>query len=113
MSRSSFSTRETASPSSLDNPLSSDSYSFRGDNGALLQSSWSDQPQPLPTQMTSSHRLYEGAPGNEGGRTAGDHLSPVYPEFGFGPEGNPTSGLPAETDIVIVVDLVTVYGTPE
>ena len=33
----------------------------------------------------------------------------IPPEEGFGPEGNPQFGLPADTDIVLVVDLLGVY----
>ena len=86
---------------------------FRGDNGALLQSSWSEQPQPLPYTEDLFPPLYEGLQGMQVGERRAIIVPPVYPEFGFGPEGNPTNGLPAETDIAMVVDLVAVYGTPE
>jgi FKBP-type peptidyl-prolyl cis-trans isomerase len=37
----------------------------------------------------------------------------VPPEDAFGPEGNPELGLPADTDLIIVVDLLGVNGQPE
>ena len=86
---------------------------FRGDNGVLLQSSWSDQPQPLPYTEDLFPPLYEGMEGMSVGERRAIIFPPEYPEFGFGPEGDPTNGLPAGTDIVIVVDLIAVYGQPD
>ncbi len=87
---------------------------FRGDNGVLLQSSWGDdRPQPLPYTEGLFPPLYEGMEGMKVGERRAIIFPPDYPEFGFGPEGDPTNGLPAETDIVIVIDLVAAYGTPE
>jgi FKBP-type peptidyl-prolyl cis-trans isomerase len=37
----------------------------------------------------------------------------VPPDDAFGPDGNPQLGLPAGADMIIVVDLLGVYGTPE
>ena len=86
---------------------------FRGDNGVLLQSSWGEQPQPLPYTEDVFPPLFEGMDGMRVGERRAIVFPPEYPEFGFGPEGDPTNGLPAETDIVIVVDLVAAYGNPE
>jgi peptidylprolyl isomerase len=85
---------------------------FRGDNGVVLQSSWSAQPQPLAYTDELFPPLYEGLQGMRVGERRAITFPPQYPEFGFGPEGNPTEGLPAETDVVLVVDLVAAYGEP-
>jgi peptidylprolyl isomerase len=86
---------------------------FRGDNGVVLQSSWNGPPQPLPYTDELFPPLYEGLDGMQVGERRAITFPPAYPEFGFGPEGDPTNGLPAETDIVIVVDLLGVYGQPD
>ncbi|HUS42077.1 MAG TPA: FKBP-type peptidyl-prolyl cis-trans isomerase [Ilumatobacteraceae bacterium] len=85
---------------------------FRGDNGVALQSSWTAPPQPLTYTDELFPPLYEGMDGMRVGERRAITFPPQYPEFGFGPEGNPTNGLPAETDLVIVVDLVAVWGEP-
>jgi peptidylprolyl isomerase len=86
---------------------------FRADNGALLASTWGTDPSPFPLTDGAFPVLVEGIPGmNVGGRRA-ITFPPTYPEFGFGPEGAPTEGLPADTPVTIVVDLRAVYGQPE
>ena len=85
---------------------------FRGDNGVVLQSSWAEQLQPLPVSGDIFPPLAEGLEGMQVGGRRAIIFPPEYPEFGFGPEGNPTGGLPAETDVVIVVDLVGFYDDP-
>ena len=86
---------------------------FRGDNGVVLQSSWSGPPELLPYTDELFPPLYEGLDGMQVGERRAITFPPAYPEFGFGPEGRPTDGLPAETDIVIVVDLLGVFGEPD
>jgi peptidylprolyl isomerase len=80
---------------------------FRGDNGVLLESSWEAEPVPVPTAEGGFPGFVNGLPGMKvGGRRA----IIVPPEDAFGPDGNPQLGLPAGTDMVIVVDLLGVYG---
>jgi peptidylprolyl isomerase len=86
---------------------------FRGDNGALLVSNWDQPLTPLPIVEDTFPVLYEGLPGMKVGGRRALTFPPQYPEYGFGPEGSPTEGLPAETDIIMVVDLLAAYGTPE
>lgn len=86
---------------------------FRGDNGVVLQSSWSDQPQPVLYTDDLFPPVFEGMDAMKVGERRAIIFPPEYPEFGFGPDGDPTNGLPAGTDIVIVVDLVAVYGEPD
>ncbi len=83
---------------------------FRGDNQVALESSWDAAPVPVPTTENGFPGFVKGLPGMKvGGRRA----IVVPPEDAFGPDGNPQLGLPAGTDMVIVVDLLGVYGQPE
>jgi peptidylprolyl isomerase len=83
---------------------------FRGDNGVALESSWESAPVPVPTAEGGFPGFVKGLPGMKvGGRRA----IVVPPADAFGPDGNPQLGLPAGTDMVIVVDLLGVYGQPE
>jgi FKBP-type peptidyl-prolyl cis-trans isomerase len=82
---------------------------FRGDNQVELESSWESAPVPVPTAEGGFPGFVKGLPGMKvGGRRA----IIVPPEDAFGPDGNPQLGLPAGTDMVIVVDLLGVYGQP-
>jgi len=85
---------------------------FRGDNGVLLESNWDGSAFPFPLDEGGFPVLVEGVEGMKVGGRRAITFPPQYPDFGFGPEGNPTGGLPAETDVVIVVDLVGLYGEP-
>ena len=83
---------------------------FRGDNLVALDSSWETQPVPVPTTEGGFAGFVNGLPGMKvGGRRA----IIIPPAEAFGPEGNPQLGLPADTDMIIVVDLLGVYGQPE
>jgi peptidylprolyl isomerase len=83
---------------------------FRGDNQVGLESSWEAAPVPVPTTEGGFPGFVKGLPGMKvGGRRA----IVIPPEDAFGPDGNPQLGLPAGTDMVIVVDLLGVYGQPE
>ena len=80
---------------------------FRGDNGVPLESSWEAEPVPVPTAEGGFPGFVNGLPGMKvGGRRA----IVVPPADAFGPDGNPQLGLPAGTDMIIVVDLLGVYG---
>ena len=82
---------------------------FRGDNGVLLESSWEAEAVPVPTAEGGFAGFVKGLPGMKvGGRRA----IIVPPADAFGAEGNPPLGLPADTDMIIVVDLLGVYGQP-
>jgi len=85
---------------------------FRADNGAVLLSNWADQLQPIPFDDDIFPPLAEGLDGMKVGERRVVVFPPEYPEAGFGPEGNPTGGLPAGTDIAIVVDLVGAFDGP-
>jgi FKBP-type peptidyl-prolyl cis-trans isomerase len=79
---------------------------FRADNGAALDSTWTTQPIQLPLEEGNFPGLLDGLPGM---RVGGRRAITVPPEDGFGPDGNPQLGLPADTDIVLVVDLLGTY----
>ena len=79
---------------------------FRADNGALLDSTWAAEPIQIPMDPSGFPALVQGMPGMAvGGRRA----ITAPPALAFGDAGNPQIGLPADTDIVIVVDLFGVY----
>jgi peptidylprolyl isomerase len=82
---------------------------FRGDNQVQLESSWEAAPVSVPTAEGGFPGFVKRLPGMKvGGRRA----IVVPPADAFGPDGNPQIGLPADTDMVIVVDLLGVYGQP-
>ncbi len=83
---------------------------FRGDNQVALESSWESAPSPVPTAEGGFPGFVKGLPGMKvGGRRA----IVIPPADAFGPDGNPQLGLPAGSDMIIVVDLLGVYGQPE
>jgi peptidylprolyl isomerase len=85
---------------------------FRGDNGALLANTWGGDVSPLPLVEGVFPVLLDAVPGMQVGGRRAITFPPQYPEYGFGPEGRPTEGLPADTDVIIVVDLRAVWGEP-
>ena len=79
---------------------------FRGDNGVTIESNWGTDPLQVPFEEGLLPGLLEGMDGmNVGGRRA----VVIPPEDGFGPEGNPQGGLPADTDMIFVVELIGTY----
>ncbi len=79
---------------------------FRADNGAELDSTWEVEPIQIPMDPAGFPALVQGMPGmSVGGRRA----ITAPPSLAFGEGGNPEIGLPADTDVVIVVDLLGVY----
>jgi len=82
---------------------------FRGDNGVALESSWAAAPVPVPTADGGFPGFVKGLPGMKvGGRRA----IVITPADAFGPDGNPQLGLPAGTDMIIVVELLGFFGQP-
>ncbi len=79
---------------------------FRGDNGVAIESNWGSDPLQVPFDEGLLPGLLEGMDGmNVGGRRA----VTIPPEDGFGPEGNPQGGLPADTDMIFVIELIGTY----
>lgn len=83
---------------------------FRGDNLVQLESSWEAEPVQIGTAAaTDFPGFVKGLPGMKvGGRRA----IIIPPADSFGPDGNPQLGLPAATDMIVVVDLLGIYGKP-
>ena len=83
---------------------------YRGDNLVELESSWAAEPVQIGTAAGSGFPGFvKGLPGMKvGGRRA----IIIPPADGFGPDGNPQLGLPAGSDMIVVVDLLGIYGTP-
>jgi FKBP-type peptidyl-prolyl cis-trans isomerase len=79
---------------------------FRADNGVELDSTWEIEPIQIPMDPNGFPALVQGMPGMQvGGRRA----ITAPPSLAFGEGGDPQVGLPADTDIVIVVDLLGAY----
>jgi FKBP-type peptidyl-prolyl cis-trans isomerase len=82
---------------------------FRGDNQVALESSWEAAPVPVPTAEGGFPGFVKGLPGMKvGGRRA----IVIPPADAFGPDGNPQLGLPAGTDMIILVELLGFFGQP-
>jgi len=79
---------------------------FRGDNGVELDSTWDTEPIQVPLSEGTFPGLLEGL---EGMKVGGRRAITIPPDKGFGPEGSPTIGLPADTDVIMVVDLLGAY----
>lgn len=79
---------------------------FRGDNLVALDTTWEREPIQITMGDQGFAGLVEGMPGM---RVGGRRAITIPPESGFGAEGSTEIGLPAETDVVIVVDLLGKY----
>ena len=79
---------------------------FRGDNLVAIDSTWDGDPVPVSMADGAFPGLLEGL---EGMKVGGRRAIVIPPDQGFGAEGNPQMGLPAATDIVMVVDLLGAY----
>ena len=80
---------------------------FRGDTGEQVASSWeSGGPQPIIFEETGSlPGIIEGMTGMK----VGGRRQMVIPfEDAFGAGGNPELGIPASTDLVLVIDLLAI-----
>lgn len=79
---------------------------FNGESGEMIENNWSEEPLPRPFDEGLLPGLLEGMDGMAvGGRRA----ITIPPEDGFGEAGSPDAGLPADTDIILVVDLLGTY----
>jgi peptidylprolyl isomerase len=83
---------------------------YRGDNLVELESSWTAEPVQIGTAAGAGFPGFvKGLPGMKvGGRRA----IIIPPADAFGPDGNPQLGLPAGSDMIVVIDLLGIYGTP-
>ena len=79
---------------------------FRGDNGVALETNWSNDPLQIPYDEALLPGLLEGM---EGMKVGERRAITIPPDDGFGAEGNPQGGLPANTDMIFVIELLGVY----
>jgi len=80
---------------------------YRGDNLVPLESSWELEPVQVSTAEGGFPAFVKGLEDMQiGARRA--IIAP--PADAFGPDGNPQLGLPADTDLILVVDLLGAYG---
>lgn len=79
---------------------------FRGDNGVAIETNWSSDPLQVPYSESLLPGLLEGM---EGMKVGGRRAITVPPEDGFGEAGNPQGGLPVDTDMIFVIELLGTY----
>lgn len=80
----------------------------RADNGVVLRSTW-DNGQPEQIALIPGAEMTGMIEGIEGMQVGGRRVITVPYMEAFGERGYPTVGLPGETDVVVVVDLLGVY----
>lgn len=84
----------------------------RGDNRVIFQDTYStNEPASIPLVSGGSTLpgLVEGLIGATVGST---RVITMPPDDAYGAEGAPTIGLPPDTDVIVVVEVLGVYGTP-
>jgi peptidylprolyl isomerase len=81
---------------------------MRGDDLEVLESTWNfnDPAQIVMVPGGAIDGLVEGMLGMQVG---GVRVVTMPPSLAFGPEGIPEAGLPGDTDVIIVVELVGLY----
>ncbi|MEO6126379.1 MAG: FKBP-type peptidyl-prolyl cis-trans isomerase [Ilumatobacteraceae bacterium] len=79
---------------------------YRGDTGDLLQSTWTTGvPIELPLNDGTIRGIVEGTVGmGVGGR----RQIIIPPDAGFGADGNTSQGLDPTTDLILIVDLISI-----
>ncbi|MGD9997682.1 MAG: FKBP-type peptidyl-prolyl cis-trans isomerase [Ilumatobacteraceae bacterium] len=82
---------------------------FRADTGEKITSTWADPGQPFDFVVGGGEVLPGIELGVEDMAIGGRRQLHVPYLLAFGEEGNPAFGLPAKTDMVLIVDLVTAY----
>ena len=80
----------------------------RGDNQVVVFNSWgrNDPVQVVMTEGGSLPGVIEGLAGVSVGTT---RVITMPPDMAFGEEGNPTIGLPAGVDVVVIAEVVGAY----
>jgi peptidylprolyl isomerase len=81
---------------------------FRADTGEQIASSWEAGPlQPVPyVDGQTLVGLFEGMAGLQAGTRRQLHIPFAK---AFGPDGNEEFGLPANTDLILVIDVFSIY----
>lgn len=80
----------------------------RGDNEVVLFNTW-ERDDPLQIIMEEGQTLPGIFEGLQGATVGTVRVMAMPPELAFGPGGEPSLGLPAGTDLLVVADVVGVY----
>jgi peptidylprolyl isomerase len=80
----------------------------RGDNLAVLLDTWKNS-DPLQVVVADGQSLPGLIEGIQGARVGGTRVLTLPPELAFGPDGEPTLGLPAGQDLIVVAQVFGVY----
>jgi peptidylprolyl isomerase len=80
----------------------------RGDNLKVLLDTWKSA-DPLQVVLADGQSLPGLIKGIEGARVGGTRVLTLPPDLAFGPDGEPTLGLPAGTDLIVVAEVYGVY----
>ena len=81
---------------------------YRADTGELLVSTWGD-PTPVAFALSEGVTLPGLAQGIAGMKVGGRREIAIPFIDAFGPEGNEEMGLPPETDLVVIIDLLATF----
>lgn len=81
---------------------------FRADTAAQVTSTWSS-PQPLSFELTEGGTLPGLVEGIQGMKVGGRRQLQVPFEDAWGAEGQSEIGLPAEIDLIVVIDLLATF----
>ena len=81
---------------------------MRGDDLEVLESTWSFD-DPAQIVMEPGGAIDGLVDGMLGMQVGGTRVITMPPSLAFGPEGIPEAGLPGDTDVIIVVELVGLY----
>jgi peptidylprolyl isomerase len=80
----------------------------RGDNEVVLFNTW-ERSEPLQIILSEGQSLPGIIEGLEGATVGTRRVLAMPPDLAFGPAGEPSLGLPAATDLIVIVDVVGVY----
>lgn len=80
----------------------------RGDNEIVLFNSW-ERGDPIEIVMEEGTALQGIFEGLQGATVGTLRAITVPPEQGFGPDGETRLGLPADTDLIVIVEVIGVY----
>lgn len=81
---------------------------FRADTGEEVASTW-PSPQPLSFELTTGGSIPGLIEGIEGMKVGGRRQLHIPFEKAWGAQGQESIGLPADTDVIIVVDLLATF----
>jgi peptidylprolyl isomerase len=81
---------------------------FRADTGEKLVSSWGD-PSPVNLTLVEGGAIPGIVDGVQGMKVGGRRILNIPYADAFGEEGNADLGLPAKTDLILVVDLFAAF----